>query len=287
MSARSYLYVPGDRPDLFVGAFERGADALILDLEDSILHANKDQARSLVAEWIAGLGDEQQGTEVWVRVNSTPEQRALDLDALDGTEAITGVSIPKVDGVGALRQIEGEFGATWSVIALIESAAGLLAAPQIAKMPRVSRLALGEADLMADLGVMRTSPSTLAAVRMKVVVASAAAAIDPPIAPVSTDFRDIDSLRRSTSDLRDMGFGARSAIHPDQIPVINDVFTPSPSAVAEATRIVEAADSAAASGMGVFVDVDGRMVDEAIVRRARRQLEDGDRRSGADGRRFR
>lgn len=278
VSRRSYLYVPGDRPDLLAGAFERSADALIVDLEDSVVSANKGRARASVAECISNLGDKQRRTEVWVRVNSTTELLAHDLHALNKSPAIAGISIPKIDGPEILSAIEGELGGSWSVIALIESALGLLAAPQIAAMPRVTRLALGEVDLMAELGVTQDPQWALASLRMQLVVASAAAGIEAPIAPVSTDFRDLDAFRISTTELQSMGFGARSAIHPDQVLVINEVFTPSEQDLVEARRIVEAADRAAGQGSGVFVDVDGQMVDEAIVRRARRQLAEGERR---------
>jgi len=282
VSNRTYLYVPGDRPDLLAGALTRGADALILDLEDSVVAANKSQARDVVVDWISHLGDGHDRCEVWVRVNNSPELLNRDLHALGRTAAIRGISIPKIQGPETLEEIEHHMGEDWSVIALIESAAGLLAAPLIAASPRMGRLALGETDLMAELGMTQNPPEqALIAVRVQLVVASAANGLDAPIAPVTTDFRDLEALRSSTRDLRAMGFGARSAIHPDQVEVINEVFTASEEEIDEARRIVAAADRAAAEGSGVFVDLDGRMVDEAVVRRARRQLAETTRRGDA------
>jgi len=217
-----------------------------------------------------------------VRVNNSPELLNRDLHALGRTAAIRGISIPKIQGPETLEEIEHHMGEDWSVIALIESAAGLLAAPLIAASPRMGRLALGETDLMAELGMTQNPPEqALIAVRVQLVVASAANGLDAPIAPVTTDFRDLEALRSSTRDLRAMGFGARSAIHPDQVEVINEVFTASEEEIDEARRIVAAADRAAAEGSGVFVDLDGRMVDEAVVRRARRQLAETTRRGDA------
>jgi citrate lyase subunit beta/citryl-CoA lyase len=132
----------------------------------------------------------------------------------------------------------------------------------------VSHLALGEADLCADLRVVPTD-DVMRPLRMQAVVASAAAGIDQPTAPVSTDFEDLDALRTSTIALRDAGFGARAAIHPAQVAVINEVFTPTDNEVAVARDVL--ARFEAASG-GVTVDADGRMLDEAVVRSARRVL---------------
>jgi citrate lyase subunit beta/citryl-CoA lyase len=112
----------------------------------------------------------------------------------------------------------------------------------------------------------------LLAVRVLVVLASAAAGLDPPIGPVSTDFRDLAALRRSTDALRRLGFGSRWAIHPAQVPIINQIFTPALEQVNAARRLIERHDSAVRQGTGVCVDEDGHMVDEAVVRAARRTL---------------
>ncbi|MCB0951516.1 MAG: hypothetical protein KDB13_02050, partial [Microthrixaceae bacterium] len=108
--------------------------------------------------------------------------------------------------------------------------------------------------------------------RSTVVVASAAAGLDPPTAPVSTDFRDLESLRAETVALRRLGFGARSAIHPSQLGVINDVFTPTAAELERATALVARFEESLVRGEGVCVDTDGTMVDEAVVRSARRIL---------------
>lgn len=270
MTARSYLYVPGDRPDRIATADGRDADALILDLEDAVAPASKDDARATVASSITDLS-----TEVWVRVNAG-ERMAGDVSAVVGP-GLHGVVIPKAsadalaavdDIVAAAEERAGLRQRSVRVAALVETAAGIVALTDIARAARVTHLALGEADLTADLG-MGWSDENLRPIRTQVVVASAAAALDPPTAPVSTDFRDLDALRASTVMLRDMGFGARAAIHPDQVGVINDVFTPSADEVARARDLLARYD---AGGGGVGVDADGRMIDEAVVRAARRVL---------------
>jgi citrate lyase subunit beta/citryl-CoA lyase len=125
---------------------------------------------------------------------------------------------------------------------------------------------------LGDLG--DTGAAVLGPVRAQVVIASAAAGISGPTGPVYLDVRDLDGLRSSTTALRRAGFGARSAIHPDQVAVIEDVFTPTDEEVARARDVVSAWDAA---GTGVAVDERGRMVDEAVVRLARRTVETADR----------
>jgi citrate lyase subunit beta/citryl-CoA lyase len=263
---RSYLYVPGDQPDKLAKAAGRGADALIIDLEDAVPADAKQRARDTVAGWLSDRGP---GPQVWVRLNSGP---LLPEDVAAVAEGgIDGVYLPKVSSVAEVEELDRLLaGCDLRVVALIETAQGILDAPSIARAPRVVRLAIGEADLCAEL---RISPSPgepeLGPMRAQVILASAAAGTLPPVAPVSTDFRDLDALLEGTLALRRMGFGARAAIHPAQVEPINRAFTPTPQELDAARRLVE---SYARSGGGVTVDDSGRMVDEAVVRRARQTL---------------
>jgi citrate lyase subunit beta / citryl-CoA lyase len=258
--ARSWLYVPGNRRAFLDRAADRGTDALIVDLEDSVPPADKSAARETV----------------WLRLNS--ESPDADLQIL--TAGVTGVVVPKADpelvaGVGELlagheRRL-GIPACRLAIVPLIETARGMLTADQLASMPRVAHLAIGEADLCAELRLRPSDTSEeLGPLRLRVVVASAAAGIGAPIAPTSTDFRDLQALRTSTEALLRSGFRARTAIHPAQVPVINDVFSPSAEEVAEARRLVDAFDR---SPSGVITDARGRMVDVAVVRSARELLD--------------
>lgn len=269
MTARSYLYVPGDRPDMLAKAPTRGADALIADLEDGVAASAKADARREVAAW---LGSVDPGCEVWVRVNSSYDELGADLEAVGTAASLTGVVLPKATG-RAVASLPGRLRQGLRVIPLVETAAGLVEVGAIAASPLVQRIGLGEADLVADLG-MRPSPDgrELAPIRTQVVVASAAAGLDSPVGPVETDIGDLEGLAESTAALERMGFGARSAIHPSQVSVINRVLTPDPEQVERARKLVESARRAAERGEGVFVDEDGRMVDEAVLRSARRLL---------------
>jgi citrate lyase subunit beta/citryl-CoA lyase len=280
--ARSYLYVPGNRADMLAKATGRRADALIIDLEDAVAMTDKEATRLDVAEWISR--QDAPAVDLWVRVNSQPDLIAHDVRAVSGPK-LRGVYLPKVgsaeeverlaDLLCSVEEVAGMQQGAIQIAALVETARGLLALNQIATGPRVAHLALGEADLAADLG-MDPSPDgrELASIRSAVVVASAAAEINPPIGPVDTDPTNLDHLAETSLALRRMGYGGRAAIHPDQIPVINSSFTPTD----EETR--EALDKVArfeATNGGVTRASDGSLIDAAVVRRARLLLESAER----------
>jgi citrate lyase subunit beta/citryl-CoA lyase len=152
-------------------------------------------------------------------------------------------------------------------VPLLESAASVLNAVAIARAPRVQRLQIGEADLRADMGVTPGDDEReLLYVRSHVVLASTAAGIAPPIAPVSTNFRDLDAFRASTEALARLGFVGRACIHPAQVAIANEVFTPSEEQVNSSRALVEKWER---DGAGVAVDDRGQFVDEAVIRQAR------------------
>jgi len=198
---------------------------------------------------------------------------------------LRGVYLPKVasveevewlaDLLGNVEEAAGMQQGAMQIAALVETARGLLALNEIATGPRVAHLALGEADLAADLG-MDPSPDgrELASIRSAVVVASAAADINPPIGPVDTDPTNLDHLGETSLALRRMGYGGRAAIHPDQIPVINSSFMPNDDERRSALDTV--ARFEAANG-GVTRASDGSLIDAAVVRRARLLLESAER----------
>jgi citrate lyase subunit beta/citryl-CoA lyase len=168
---------------------------------------------------------------------------------------------------------------------LIESAAGLLALPSLVAAPRVVRVQLGEADLIAAL---RMSPgpdrSELLPIRLSLVVHSAAGGLEPPIGPVHTGLSDLDELTRSTSALARLGFFGRAAVHPAQVKVINDVFTPNGQQIAAASDLLARFAAAAEADLGVVLAADGSLIDEAVVRSARATLAiAGVASNGADG----
>ena len=268
MSARSYLYAPGDRPDRLEKAFTRAGDAVIADLEDAVAPTRKELALTEVTAWLAALPAD--GPEVWVRVGPSPHLTS-ELLAIAAARRLTGVVLAKADpesvtAAAALLPVAVR------INALVETAQALLVLPELARHGRVHQLAVGEADLAAELGLAPGEPTVLAHVRAQLVIASAAAHLTPPNGPVHLDVRDTDGLRAGTAALRSAGFGSRSAIHPDQVAVIEDVFTPTEADVATARAVVSAWDEAVAGGTGVALDERGRMIDEAVVRLSRRTV---------------
>jgi citrate lyase subunit beta / citryl-CoA lyase len=289
-AARSYLYVPGDAGERLSRAHTRGADAVIADLEDGVAARRKSEARTQVAQWLAAAsaGASPGATELpsprperWVRLN-TGDDAMTDLEAIFGP-ALSGVVAPKVSNASEVEKIAARLDhlesiSGWTsppvrIMALIETATGLLSAPWIAQAPRVHCLQLGELDLAADLGLEPSADeSELLAARASVVTASAAAGAAPPVGAVNPRVDDLAAFESSTLRLRRLGFVGRAAIHPRQLPVIHAIFTPSPDDVAQARRILTRFGAEQAAGRGVWLDIDGRMVDEAVVRRSRRVL---------------
>ncbi len=261
-------------------SMEHGSDALIIDLEDAVPAASKAQALDIVASWLSE--QDKNPTAIWVRLNPHPDLLDREIAAVV-QPALTGLYLPKVsspsevDSVAArLDELEAANGidpGTLRIAPLLETAAGILSAPLIAAAPRVSHMALGEADLAADLG-MQPSPDgrELAPIRTAVVVASAAAKLNPPIGPVYTTFRDLESLRETSLQQRRMGYGGRAAIHPDQIPIINAAFAPTAEELTSARDVVDRFDAAREAGSAVTVAEDGSLIDAAVVRRARHTL---------------
>ena len=280
MTARSALYVPGDAADKLAKALAKGADELIIDLEDAVPQAGKEAARATVASWLGDLPPEGPRPRLWVRINPGAQGHE-DLRATV-SPALTGFCVAKAEDPAALADLdalltslekERSLSEPLQLIPLLESGEALFRARELARAPRVVRLQLGEADLAADLGVTPSPDGReLLWARSQAVAASAAAKIDPPIAPVSTNFRDLDVLRATTEDLRRLGFWGRACIHPAQIPVVHEVFTPTEEELSKARDVVTRYEEALASGSGVCLDAQGRLIDEAVVRSARRLL---------------
>ena len=259
MSARSALYVPGDRPDRFDKAVASGADVVVLDLEDAVGPDRKDTAREAVCAWLAGSGDGPAGTQVRVNPPTSDLGRA-DLAALPAGVA---VRVPKVESPDALDAV----GRGRPVHALLESALGVEQASAIASHSAVRTIGLGEADLAAELGL--ATEEAFDWIRSRVVVAAAAAGLPPPMMSVFANLDDLEGLERSCRRGRSMGMWGRAAIHPQQVPVIDRVFTRTSAEKEWAATVL----TALADGAGVARLPSGAMVDEAMARRARRIIE--------------
>lgn len=269
----SFLYVPGDRPDRFDRAVDSGADAVVLDLEDAVPLKNKSVARRNVAEWLRARGSA--GEKAWVRVNSD-EHMAADIEAVVAA-GVGGIWLPKCEDLTALTELDGHLRALESphrepieVSPLIETGTALWNIREIAGGPRVAYIQLGEVDLAADIGITPgPDESELLWARSRAVAASAAARIRPPLGPASPEIRDTATFEAQTRKLFRMGFIGRACIHPRQVSPVHQVFSPTDDEVEQALEVLE---TMAAAGGGAAVDSQGRLIDEAVARGARRTL---------------
>lgn len=267
---RSFLYVPGDRPELFAKARAGEADAVILDLEDAVPVAGRTAARGEVTAWLASVDEPGRW---WVRLD--PTSLAEDLrevaDAGAAGVVLAKVSLAALDEADAILRDLGAAGSATGVVGLVESAATYAALAELVRHPRLLTLGVGEVDLLADLGIVSSERTAhvVDALRTQVVVHCAAAGLRPPIAPTSTRFRELEEFAESTRLLHELGFGSRTAIHPGQVPVIHRVLTPTAEELAAAAEVVARFEE---SGQGIAVDAQGRLIDAAVVRQARRIL---------------
>jgi citrate lyase subunit beta / citryl-CoA lyase len=261
---RSWLYVPGHRGERITKALGSGADAVVVDLEDAVPPDRKADARAAVAAAVAGRG--ANGPQVWVRVNDpTGPWGDADLDAVTGS-GVTGLRLPRSADPDTVRRVAERTRVPLQLI--VETAAGLARAVDLAAAhPLVAGIGLGEADLSADLRLV--SDTGLDWARGWIVVAARAAGLPSPVQSVWTDVADLDGLRASCERGRATGFVGRSVIHPRQVPVVHEVFTPSPEQVREAAAVVRTADEARSRGEVAVLDRNGRFVDPAVVERAR------------------
>lgn len=264
----TWLYAPGDRPGVVARALTCGADVVVVDLEDAVAPDRKEYARSATAELLT----EPQPVPVQVRVNAlhTPDGEA-DLRALAALPGLTGLRLPKVTSpeqiVHVAAQTAADDGTAPPLHALLETALGIERAHAIATAhPALRGIALGEADLRADLGVREDAGLDWS--RSRVVVAARAAGLGPPAQSVHPDIRDLDGLAASCAHGRALGFLGRAAIHPRQLPVIERAYLPTEWEIEQAEAVVKAA----ATEPGALALPDGRFVDTAVVIAARRTL---------------
>lgn len=272
MTRRSVLFSPGDQSDLLRKAPESGADVVVFDLEDAVAPASKATARETV---VRALADIDADPEVCVRINPLDEGGDDDLAALAAGSLPDSLMLPKVSAPGAvsdLRDTLAELGAELPVLALLETAEGVLDASAIAEHPGVDALLFGAEDLSADIGATRTPEGTeVGYARQRVVLAASAAGIDA-IDTLVTDFEDTEQLTADTRRSVQFGFDGKMAIHPAQVPVINDAYTPDQSEIDWARRVLDAREEAEDAGRGVFA-VDGEMIDAPLIAQAERILE--------------
>ena len=267
---RSYLYVPESKPEIVAKAFNSDADCVVIDLEDAVHVDSKTAAREFVAEFLKTKAPKP----FLVRINDpNGAWGMLDLEAI-AAENLFGVRIPKVTNIETIKIVAKVFDAAKSnaqIHLLIESALGVQRAFELATAdPRVKAISLGEADLESDLRV--TNDEALKYSRNAIVVAARAAGLKQPSQSVFPNTKDIDGLTASTIAAKAVGFFGRSVIHPSQVTVVNEIFTPTAQEVEQALQLLSWYDQMQASGNSVMALPNGDLLDPANIHYARFQV---------------
>jgi len=266
--ARSLLFVPGNRPERFQKAARSGADAVILDLEDSVPAADKASAREAIGrEWAA-----LQACDVALVVRMNPSDTQAGVDDLAWLEGLSpapaAIMVPKAESPQALSGVHQRLGGI-ATLPIIESAAGHAALPSLAAAAGVLRLAVGHIDFMADTGIQcDEQESELAPLRFAVAIATRLNRLAPAIDGVTVQIDDEVRLRTDAQRAMRYGFGGKLCIHPRQVAVLHQALVPTEQELAWARRVI-AADAAAE---GAAVQLNGRMVDLPVVLQARRTM---------------
>jgi citrate lyase subunit beta/citryl-CoA lyase len=276
---RSALYVPANVPRFIDGAHKRGADAIIVDLEDSVPSAERPAARrdlQATAENVA-----RGGADVIVRINRPWRQTMLDLEAAVSPR-VTALAVTKVDSadhvrlvsevVGELEAERGMAAGTTKFEVLIETADAWFHMHEIAKADsRIVALTLGGEDFALSVGMLPTAEGLFMPKQQLAIAARAAGVLPLGFIGTVADYKDLDAFRDTVRRSRKLGFRGASVIHPSQIPILNEEFAPNAEEVASARKIVAAYDEAVAAGRG-SIAVDGKMVDVPVVLRAQEVL---------------
>ena len=270
-SRRSFIFSPGLKPGMFPKALASGADIVCVELEDGIAPKDKDEARrSGLALFATPQADD--GVERIMRINGLRTAFGLaDVQAILGTDTPPpALMLPKVmspDEIVWLDDVLTERGHDTRLHVIIETNGALEAVPDIARAsPRIDALIFGGVDMAAELRCKNAWEPLLYA-RSRVVHAAASAAIDAVDVPY-LDLEDLDDMEREACLARDLGFSGKGAIHPNQIPILNGVFTPDEATIAHARRILQAFEEA---DTGLVV-VDGKLIEKPVLREMRRIL---------------
>ncbi len=257
--ARSYLFVPGNRPDRFDKACSAGAGAVIIDLEDAVAPADKALARATVHDWLSA------DKPVLVRINAVDTEWFADDLALCSLPGVAGIVLPKSEHAEHVRLVTGAGAA--AVLPLIESAVGFAQMAAITQETGVRRLVFGSIDFQLDLGI-EGDDDALLFFRSHLVLQSKLAALLAPVDGVTVGIDDVVQLCADAQRARRLGFGAKLCIHPKQVEHVNRAFRPDIAMTEWAARVVAASNAA----NGAAVSVDGKMVDLPILLKARRIL---------------
>jgi citrate lyase subunit beta/citryl-CoA lyase len=274
---RSLLYVPASSERFVAKAHERGADAIILDLEDSVAPNEKEKARANLREAVPAVA--RNGASVFVRINAAADLLVSDADAACRAGAF-GIFVPKtcdprslVRLVARLEPIERMLARRpIHLVPMIEDPGGVFDARAIGMAtPRIFALITGSEDLATAMGAEPT-PDLLRVPKLMVhMAAKAAGVLSWGLMRSVADYRDVEGIVRAAREARELGFDGATCVHPSVVPILNAAFAPTAEEIKKARRMIAAAETAAAQGKGAFA-LDGKMVDEPVVARARALL---------------
>ena len=277
---RSLLFVPVTARRFVDGAARRGADAIILDLEDSVAASEKARARELVPEAAAIVS--RGGADVVVRINRPLRMAVRDIEAAVGP-GVLALALPKTDSAEHVRllaeivdEVEAERGmapGATRLVAMVETAAAFFHLAEIARAhPRLCALTLGAEDFATSAGILPEAEALSMPKQMAVFAARAAGIMPLGFIGSIAEFHDLAGFRKTIRRSRRFGFIGASVIHPSQIAILNEEFRPSAEEVDHGRRVLAVYDKALAEGVGA-VTVDGKMIDVPVVERARLLVE--------------
>jgi citrate lyase subunit beta/citryl-CoA lyase len=276
---RSMLFVPVTVAKFVARAAERNADALILDLEDSVPLGEKARGRGLLQAAAATVG--KHGADVVVRINRPWRMALADIEAAVSPR-VHALMLTKVESAEHVRmvaevvdELEAERGmvpGATRLVALIETAAAFFRMAEIARAhPRLVGLSIGAEDFALALGMLPEAEGLFYPKQQMIIAARAAGILPLGFLGTVAEFRDLEAFRATIRRSRRLGFAGASCIHPSQVPILNEEYRPAAAEIAEAERVVAVYDSAAAGGIGA-VELDGKMIDVPVVERAKRLL---------------
>ena len=258
--ATTWLFVPGNRPELFDKAFASGADVVIFDVEDAVAPDDKPEARRAIARWC--VASTAHRSRLAIRINDpTTAWFAEDLELLR-TTAVAAALLPKAESPEHIARVLRAMAADGLVIPMIESARGVANVETIASAVRVLRLAFGTLDYAVDLDLSGDERG-LAYAASRMAVASKCAGLASPIAGVTAELDDEARLAADVAFARACGFGAKLCVHPRQVEAVRRLLAPTPGEIDWATRVIAAAEV----NPGVFA-LDGKMVDRPVLLKA-------------------
>ena len=262
---RTYLFVPGNRPDRFDRALESGAGAIIVDLEDAVAMDSKSDARAAFESWYRS---QPPGSErILLRINDQSTSWFDDDLALVKSTGVRGIMLPKAESAAHIGRVASALPDDGFVIPLIETAAGILELQSIASAAPTQRLAFGTIDYALDLDLTGDERGLLYPA-CQIALISRAARIAAPIAGVTADLGDERKLLADVAFARACGFSAKLCIHPRQVLAVEAGLRPAEADILWARRVIAATEKSTGA-----VQVDGKMIDQPVVARARRILD--------------